>query len=460
MSIFNRTGSLSRKAVLGVALAIAMATPVAGQSPATVITNVNIVPMDRETVLADMTVVVRNGVIESILPSGETNIPADATVIDADGRYLIPGLTDMHVHLRTADALKLYIARGFTTVRNMNGFLGDPLGWRAAVQRGDIVGPRLITAAPIMLLPGSVDGYPAPATAQEARDALRSSVADGYDLIKVFRTPRESFFALMEEAKKLGIPVAGHVPDRSLDDPNAEEPDITFDEVAKAGMVSLEHMWEVAGAAVGAHPDGLNHLREKAREVQIAGTAIATLLMSNLNYNELWVRRESFFKGKRLDLAKRYTGADGVDAIYRVMDSRTDVEPLDRSLLLETLNVFVEERVDVVIGTGSHGPLEIAGLSAFDEMDLFVEAGLTPYDALRAATITPAKVLGKLEHSGTIAVGKNADVVLVDGNPLEDLDVLRNPSGVMAQGRWLDREELRYILAVAIDSVTWCQDRC
>ena len=263
----------------------------------------------------------------------------------------------------------------------------------------------------------------------------------------------------MEEAKKLGIPVAGHVPDRSLDDPNAEEPDITFDEVAKAGMVSLEHMWEVAGAAVGAHPDGLNHLREKAREVQIAGTAIATLLMSNLNYNELWVRRESFFKGKRLDLAKRYTGADGVDAIYRVMDSRTDVEPLDRSLLLETLSVFVEERVDVVIGTGSHGPLEIAGLSAFDEMDLFVEAGLTPYDALRAATITPAKVLGKLERSGTIAVGKNADLVLVDGNPLEDLAVLRKPFGVIAQGRWLDRDELRDILAEAIESVTWCPAR-
>ena len=93
-------------------------------------------------------------------------------------------------------------------------------------------------------------------------------------------------------------------------------------------------------------------------------------------------------------------------------------------------------------------------------MDLFVEAGLKPYDALRAATITPAKVLGKLERSGTIAVGKNADFVLVDGNPLENLSVLWKPSGVMAQGRWLDRDELRYILAEPIESVTGCWDVC
>ncbi len=377
MSILTRIGSIGRKAVPGVALAIVLATPVSGQYRATAITNVNIVPMDRETVLENMTIVVRNGVIESLTPTGDAHIPANATVIDADGKYLLPGLTDMHVHVRTADALKLYVANGFTTVRNMNGRLGDPLGWRAAVQRGDIVGPRLITAAPTMLLRGFGTGYPAPATAEEERDAL---------------------------------------------------------DHAHAGIVSLEHMWEVA-AAIGDHPDGLNRLREKARELQISGTAIATLLMSNINYDELWVGRESFFKGKH-------------------------VEPLDRSLVLETLRIFNEEHVDVVIGTDLHGPLEIAGLSAFDEMDLFVEAGLKPYDALRAATITPAKVLGKLERSGTIAVGKNADFVLVDGNPLENLDVLRKPSGVMAQGRWLDRDELRYILAEAIESVTWCRDRC
>ncbi len=420
MSILTRIGSLGRKAVSGIALAIVVATPVSGQSPATAITNVNIIPMDRDTVLENMTVVVRNGVIESLLPADNAQIPANAMLIDGGGRYLIPGLTDMHVHVQTADALKLYIARGFTTVRSMNGSLGDPIGWRAAVQRGDIVGPRLITAAPTMLWRGFGTGYPAPATAEEARDA------------------RESFWAPMEEAKRQSSPL----------------------EHANAGMVSLEHMWEVARAAVGDHPDRLKRLREKARELRTSGTAIATLLMSNLNYNELWVSRESFFKGELVELANRYTGADGVAEVYCVMDSQTDVEPLDRSLVLETLKIFNEEHVDVVIGTDSHGPLAIAGLSAFDEMDLFVEAGLKPYDALRAATITPAKVLGKLERSGTIAVGKNADFVLVDGNPLEDLDVLRKPSGVMAQGRWFDRDELRYILAEAIESVTWCRDRC
>ncbi len=439
MSILNRIGSWGRKAVPGVALAIAVAAPVTGQYRPTAITNVNIVPMDRETVLENMTIVVRNGVIESLLPSADTDIPDNARVIDADGRYLLPGLTDMHVHVRTADALELYIARGFTTVRDMNGFLGDPIGWRAAVQRGDIVGPRLITAA--------------------ARDVVPASVAHGHDLIEVCRPPRESFFALMEGAKKQGIPIAGYIPDGSLSEANVDGPGFTIDEVANAGMVSLEHMWEVAGAAAGDHPDGFIRLREKARELRSSGTAIATLLMSNLNYNELWVRRGAFFKGKRVKLANEYTGADGVAAIYRMMDGQTDVEPLDRSLLLETLKLFHEENVDVVIGTDSHGPLEIAGLSAFDEMDLFVEAGLSPYDALRAATITPAKVLGRLETAGTIAVGKNADFVLVDGNPLENLDVLRKPVAVMAQGRWLDRDELRYILADAIESMTWCPTR-
>ncbi len=261
-----------------------VATPVSGQHRATAITNVNIVPMDRETVLENMTIVVRNGVIESLLPADNAQIPANATVIDGDGKYLIPGLTDMYVHVRTADALKLYIARGFTTV-HMIGFTGDPLGWRAAIQRGDLVGPRLTTS------------------------------------------PGTTFLS-----------------------------------------------------------------------------------------------------------AKRHTPRAAAEE--------------------------GEKHVDLSTGTHAHGPHQIAGLSTFDKMERVVEAGLRPYDALRALTITPAKALGNLALAGTIAVGKNADFMLVDGNPLENLDVLRKPSGVMAQGRWLDRDELRYILAEAIESVTWCRARC
>lgn len=188
-------------------IVLALAPTLLNAAETIVFDGVHVVPMDRETVLEGMTVVVEDGLITSLGKRGRVLVPVDAKRIDADGSYLLPGLVEMHVHLRKREAVGLYLAHGFTTVRDMNGRLGDTLDWRDAVAAGELAGPRIV-AASVTLYAGAPEDHPYPVeTPEQARRAVRDAVASGYDLVKVYRLERDPFLALMDEAQKLSIPV-------------------------------------------------------------------------------------------------------------------------------------------------------------------------------------------------------------------------------------------------------------
>jgi hypothetical protein len=414
---------------------------------------VHVIPMDREVVLEEMTVVVEDGTITALGKGDRVSIPPDARRIDARGRYLLPGLIEMHVHLRDRTSLPLYLAHGFTTVRDMNGRLGDTLTWRDEVLSGKLDGPRIV-AGGITLYADAPDDHPYPVrTPEEARRAVRDMAARGYDLIKVYRVEREPFLALMDEAKAQSIPVAGHDPD-VVHDQSYEAPlDIPIDDVLASGMVSIEHLdeWVAGGLRMKLDPEAIAPL---ARKFRAHGVAVTTILGQDFLVQQIHREKDAFLTEEREREVRTLFGEEGVATLRERVEfiatklprSIADLAAVVPDFSLLMLRTFHDEGVELLIGTDSHSALVPAGRSALDEMDLFVDAGLRPYDALRAATFNAAHVLGKLDELGTVTVGKQADLLLVEGNPLESLASLRRPLGVLRLGRYYDRAELDSLL--------------
>jgi imidazolonepropionase-like amidohydrolase len=428
---------------------------------ALVLQGVNVIPMDREIVLEDMTVVVENGRIAALGASDWVAVPSSARRVEAGGAYLLPGLVEMHVHLRERSVVGRYLAHGFTTVRDMNGRLGDTLAWRAEVEAGTLAGPRIFAAGPTLQAGAPEDDPYRVATPTQAREAVRKVKAAGYDLVKVYRVEREPFFALMDEARQQNIPVAGHHPD-VIHDGSYEAPlDLTTEEVTAAGMVSLEHLDELVGASLRMELDRAR-LRPLAELLRAGGTAVTTLLGQDFLVQAIRRQGPTYLTGEREAEIRSTFGEEAVARTRQQIDFIASKVPRNIQDLgaaipkfsLLMLRTFHEAGVDLLIGTDSHNPLVPAGRSALDEMDLFVEAGLRPWDALRTATWTAAKVLGELTHLGSVAVGKEADLLLVESNPLDDLATLRRPVGVIARGRYYDRAALAALRRGSAEAAT------
>lgn len=425
-------------------------------APSIVFENVQVVPMDRETVLQGMTLVVEDGRITALGKSDRVSIPPDARRVEGRGRFLLPGLVEMHAHLRERASLGLYLAHGFTTVRDMNGRLGDTLTWRDEVDSGLLDGPRIF-AGGVTLYVDAPDDYPHPVrTPDEARRAVREIAARGYDLIKVYRLEREPYFALMDEARTRGIPVAGHYPDVVHSESYEAPLDITVDDVLASGIVSIEHLDELINAGLRMKLDR-EAIAPLARKFRAHGVAVTTILRQDFLVQQIRREKQAYLTVEKEREIRTLFGADAIEKTRQQIDfiatklprAIADLGTAIPEFSLLMLRIFQEEGVELLIGTDSHSPLVPAGRSGLDEMELFIDAGLRPYDALRAATFNAAHVLGELDELGTVTVGKRADLLLVEANPLESLAPLRHPLGVMRQGRFYDRVELESLLAAA-----------
>ena len=301
-----------------------------------------------------------------------------------------------------------------------------------------------------MLYAAAPEDYPYRVdTPEDARHAVREMASRGYDLVKVYRLEHEPFEALIDEARKLSIPVAGHHPDVVHDKDYQAPLDLSMDDVLASGMVSLEHINELITAALRMKldPDAIAPLAQTLRAHNVA---ITTLLGQDLLVQQIRREKQAFLTEEREREIRALFGEESVASMRQQIDFISNDLPRhiadlgaaipEFSLLM--LRTFHEAGVELLIGTDSHTPLVPAGRSGLDEMDLFVDAGLKPYDALRAATYNAARVLGELDTLGTVAVGKQADLLLVGDNPLESLAPLRRPLGVMARGRYYDRAQL------------------
>jgi imidazolonepropionase-like amidohydrolase len=418
----------------------------AGQRPADsaiAITNITVLPMDADRTLANQTVVVQGGIITQMGAAGRVKVPAGATTIDGSGKYLIPGLVDVHVHLAQApldqqrDLLKLFVANGVTTVVNLRG-TPQMLELRAAVREGQVFGPTIYTVGPYV-------NEPFVTTPDEVERAVVEQKRAGYDFVKLHgNLSREAYVRLNEVARREGIRVIGHAP-RNL---------------------GLEVMFEQRQYAL-AHAEEFLYDRENRStdsslpsvEAKIPSFARSTAQaqiweMPNLTAYKMIARMVHDLDAVLARPEMRYlpatvrTGWGPATNPYtnRIAPSRYESMMARYRLLEKMVRAFQAEGVQLLVGTDAMNTGVVPGFSTHDELADLVTAGLTPYQALRAATANAAEFLGPNEQHGTVAVGQNADLVLLDANPLDDIANSRRIAGVMLHGQWLSRGDVDRML--------------
>jgi CubicO group peptidase (beta-lactamase class C family)/imidazolonepropionase-like amidohydrolase len=418
---------------------------VRGQAAATraralAITHLNIVDVVDGRIVPDSMITMNGETITSV--TQQKAPPAGARVVDGQGTFLIPGLWDMHAHIQgNGEAwLQLYLANGVTGIRDMGADLDPILSMREATASGRTLGPRIIAAGPILDdAPGDWPLRMRVKNAEQGRAAVQLLKRRGVDLIKVHNhTPRDAFFAIADEARRQTLPLAGHVPLK-----------VTVQEGIDAGMTNIEHfsedgkVWKACSGGAQYRPEACRPFFEMlARrriwqtptlvtlsELAVVGTPASTLNPAHLAYanrrlREMWAGNQSFFV------------------------TRPEVIGIFKNLAAVGM-VVTRDMASAGVGILAGCDALIAGFCVHDELAAMVRAGMTPLAALQSATLNPARYLGREKALGSIATGKIADLVLLDGNPLEEIANVRRIRAVVSAGRLLDRRELDTLLARA-----------
>lgn len=420
--------------------------------PTVAFTNVTVVPLDRDRTLADHTVVVRGDRIVAITPSAAAKVPADATRIDGRGKFLMPGMAEMHAHIpggqaaTDADmqrALLLFAANGITTIR---GMLGEPrhLPLRDGVAKGAIIGPTIFTS-----------GVSFNANTTKSLDAAVKMVQDqkaaGYDFLKIHPgVPRAVFDAVAAEANKLGIRFSGHVP-----------AEVGLERALAAGFHSIDHIdgfFEYAvrqdapvdranpgffGANFAAHLD-------PARMAQ----AVAATKQAGVWIVPTHGLLEIFMS---MDTAAQLAKSPGVEymppQVIAAWTKQREAFMAQPGFTRENNERFLQERrtllkalhdagVDIALGSDAVQVFSVPGFSIFKEMAAMARSGLRPYDIYVTGGPNVARFFGRDQEVGTVSVGKIADLVLVDANPLASVANFEKQTGTMLRGRWHPRADL------------------
>jgi imidazolonepropionase-like amidohydrolase len=417
----------------------------------------SVVPMDSERVLRDQTVVVSRGRIVSIGPASSTKVPPEATRIDAAGRYLLPALCDMHVHLigeawnimmppgqRPAakdlpqeQFLFPYVANGVTTVQALSA-TPEELALREQVARGDVLGPRLVLAR---MIDGPKKAWPPPistwvSSPSEARAAVREAKAAGYDKIKAYSfLDRECYDALVQAARDVGLDVIGHVPMA-----------LSVEYVLDAGQRLIAHSEELAKHAGGDYTPA--RVDSFARAMAERGVWMSPTLATTRAILETLDDPGSAFA--RPEAAHfRHPLQAGVWS-FIVGRLYTPIPPQARQELRDAFErfqgpltrAFHERGGRLLAGSDTIIPGLVPGFALHRELAELVKAGLSPYEALRSSTTRPFEYLGEADKAGTIEVGKRSDLILVDEDPLRDVSGASKISGVLVQGRWIGSDEI------------------
>ncbi len=410
---------------------------------------VNVVPMDSERVVENQTVLVENGHIAALGPAGEVEIPEGATGIDGAGKYLMPGLAEMHGHLPNPDlpaavtenVLFLYVANGVTTVRGMQGH-PTQIQLRARIDSGELVGPRLVLGSPSMS-GGSVT------TVEDGERLVREYKAAGFDLLKVHENlSPEVYDAIAATAKEIGIPFGGHVTDT-----------VGLFHALSAGQTTIDHLDNYVEALVpeGQAPsDAPGLLGAEQLLSRIDESLLPQLVQATLDADAsvvptmvLWesgiyaTRPSAELLAERTEV--RYMPKDMVERWVQSVDERvssSDPELLRRlaELRRRILAALHEGGARILLGTDSPQIFSVPGFSIHREMQFYVDSGMSPYEVLSSGTRVVGDYFG--ENFGTVTVGESADLILVDGNPLEDVKNVSRISGVMARGKYVSREEI------------------
>lgn len=393
------------------------------------IVDATVIPMDSERSLEHQTVIVRDGRISEIGPVADVTVPEDALRIDARGRYLMPGLVDMHVHLLNKGDLLIYLANGVTTVRNMAGDARH-LKWRKKIVRGKLLGPAMYTTGPF------TDGYPPVSssatvvqTPEEARRVVAEQRDAGYDFVKIYSVlSKTAYEALLAEAKRAGIAVVGHIPWS-----------VGLAGGLRGGQASAEHLHTYPDAieADDSPTRGKFAWERVFHAIKIDESKIPSLAAAVRDAG-LWTCPTIVTGNRRLAVEEA-----------RPAWNNPELRRLGEENRRKIVKGLRDAGARLLLGSDAvSGTLEVPpGSSIHEELQEFVKAGLSPYEAIRAGTRDAAEFLKAEDEFGTLTAGKRADLILVEGNPLEDVTNAARLVGVMVHGKWLWATELDKMVA-------------
>jgi cytosine/adenosine deaminase-related metal-dependent hydrolase len=438
------------------------ALPVTGADSVVAFVDVTVIPMDRERTIPRQTVVVRGGRIVAMGPSGRIKVPRGGVRVDGRGKFLIPGLAEMHAHIpggETPDSvvertLFLYVSGGITTIR---GMLGHPrhLDLRARAARNELLSPTIYTSGP------SLNGNSVPTPGAAARIVAEQKVA-GYDFLKIHPgIGGEVFDTLAATAKRVGIRFAGHVP-----------LDVGLARALETGYATIDHLDGYAeamvrrGSPVPAEESqffGLN-LGEYLDESKLAELVEATgdaqvwnvptqVLMENLMPAEDVAALQQRPEMRYVTASTLPKWAETKNSLLQETGSSEESARRLMQMRRKLIKALQANRAGLLLGSDAPQIYNVPGFSTHRELAALVAAGLTPYQALETGTRNVAVFFGTLATSGTIGVGKRADLILLNANPLRDVGNTTRRAGVMLRGRWLPQAEIETRLAAVAKSV-------
>jgi imidazolonepropionase-like amidohydrolase len=454
-------------------LLLCLLAPISGVSQNILaITHANVIDVTGGPTQRNYTVVISGDRITEMGNSSKIRAPKNAEVVDATGKFLIPGLWDMHVHPDGKDYLPLFIANGVTGIRVM---WGDPEDheWRKAIEAGDLIGPRMIIASPLVDGPKPYwRGSISVSSEAEARQVVIKAKQDGADFVKVYQfLPRDLYFAIADEAKKQGMPFAGHVPIS-----------VSAQEASSAGQKSFEHLVGILPACSSRSADLLKGQQDDLTEGLLAKprfwgahvvesrqmmldtyspdqvAALCAVLKGNGTWQvpTLTLLRmfaygddPAFLKDARLKYVPIHTRASWDPSAIDGKRSPEDFAYMKREFQkdLEVVGAMQRAGVGILAGTDTANPFCFPGFSLHDELGLLVQAGLSPMEALQAATLNPARFQGKENDLGTVEKGKIADLVLLDANPLDEIGNTKRIAAVVSAAKFYSRAALDRMLA-------------
>lgn len=452
--------------------AFAIGQQAAQDPPELVFTNVNVIDTRSGQVANHLTVVIKHGHVDAIAKVGLIANVKNIQVVNASGKYLIPGLWDMHVHTAGGSAdpwdekivYPLEIANGITGVRDMGGDTVLLEQRRARIDKGELLGPHIVMAGPF-LSKGKSDqqtiGVNNPAEARQAVDTVKKS---GLDFVKILSVSHESYVAIADESAKQHIHFVGHIPEA-----------VSVSEASAAGQQSIEHLSGMLLACSSREKElrqqRLQALTQRDYRTYFAAeeTAMATYspdkaagLFIQLRDNSTWqvptlvwdradasigdpqVTANPWLKYVPLSVRKTW---EPELLLKQTSSARLDAEKKELARFVELVRAMRQAGVPFMAGSDGPDPYVFPGFSLHDELELLVSAGFTPGQALQTATFNPALFLGKLDQYGVVEKGRIADLVLLDANPLEDIRNTRRIDSVIVGGKYYSRDDLDKMLS-------------
>lgn len=403
-------------------------------------TNVTVLPMDSERMLSDQTVIVEDGEITAMGTANRVQVPSGATRIDGRGKYLVPGLAEMHGHIPPpgADAafienvLFLYVANGITTVRGMLGF-DNQLVLRDRSQKGELVAPNLYLAGP------SFNGNSVNSV-EQAEAKVRQQKQEGWDLLKIHPgLTTAEYDAMANTAHEVGITFGGHIP-----------ADVGLVHALEQRQITIDHLdgyIQYAEAFEGPIP--AETMQEMVEMTKAAGTwVVPTMVLWEtilglgdidvfMGYDEL-----KYMPKQQVDGWQQQFHARRNNPQFNMAISETIAE--NRKTLLKALS---DAGVGILMGTDAPQQFSVPGFSLHRELALMVDVGMTPFEILKSGSANVGDYFKDWDTFGTIAPGQRADLILVNANPMDDITNLQQQAGVMVNGTWLSQDAINERLA-------------